>query len=143
MNRRLGIGQIHNRGLHYVLLTHPKPDGTPYATPDWHWLGEVCNAARWLGYVPFDQIVDERNAEPVLRLWKPPQPLPYVSVDFDVVVPDADELEPYVGVVDFTGTQPYHVTSSRRMLRVLFAVVAVEINELVVVHLGLSGSPIC
>ncbi len=106
---RLGVTrQIHNRGLHYILLGQPKPDGSlyghahhektnrgakPKVDPDWVWLVGVSNAARWLGYIAFDQIVDNKHAEPVLRLWKPPQPRPYVSVDFDVVVPDAYDLE--------------------------------------------------
>jgi hypothetical protein len=107
---RIGVtGQIHNRGLHYVLLGQPKPDGTPYTAADWPWLVGVSNVARWLSYIPFDLIVDNKHAEPVLRLWKPPQPRPYVSVDFDVVVPDAYDLEPYVGVAEFTGSQPYHL----------------------------------
>ena len=34
----------------------------------WKWLTDrVCKAARWLGYVPFDQVTDQRNAEPVIR----------------------------------------------------------------------------
>lgn len=106
---RLGIGQIHNRGLHYVLLTQPKPDGTAYATTDWAWLVGVSNVARWLGYVPFDQIVDQKNDPPVIRLWTPPQPSPYVSMDFGIYLPDVDDLRPRAGIRQFTGTQPYHL----------------------------------
>ncbi len=108
----LGLtGQIHNRGLHYVLLGRAKPNGSTYANTavDWVWLQDVSKAARWLGYVAFDQITDERNEAPTVRLWKPPQPLPYVSVDFDVSIPDAYDLEPYAGITEFTGTQPYHL----------------------------------
>jgi hypothetical protein len=62
-----------------------------------------------LGYVPFDRITDQKNDPPVVRLWKPPQPKAYLSVDFPVTVPDADDLEPRVGVDGFRGTQPYHL----------------------------------
>jgi hypothetical protein len=106
----LGItGKIHNRGLHYALLTQPLPCGDPYTVADWAWLEGVSNVARWLGYVPFDRVTDERNAEPVLRLWKPPQPLGYVSTDFGVYLPDADDLTPRAMLEEFTGTQPYHL----------------------------------
>jgi hypothetical protein len=105
----LGVGRIHNRGLHYVLLGQLKPDGTPYSTADWPWLGGVSNVARFLGYVPWDQIADERNAEPTLRLWRPPQPKGYVTVEFELAVPSAEDLEPYVGIEEFRGKQPYHL----------------------------------
>lgn len=106
---RLGVGRIHNRGLHYVPLGQPKPDGTPYSTADYAWLGGVINAARWLKCIPFDQITDERNAAPVFRIWTPQQPKGYVTVDFDLVVPSAEDLEPYVGIEEFRGKQPYHL----------------------------------
>jgi hypothetical protein len=106
---RLSVGRIHNRGLHYVLLGQTKPDGTPYSTADWPWLGGVSNVARFLGYVPWERIADERNAEPIFRIWTPPQPLGYVAVGFDLVVPSAEDLEPYVGIEEFREKQPYHL----------------------------------
>ena len=114
MMNKLGIGRIHARGLHYSVLTHPKPDGTRYTTTDddWEWLLAALKAARWLGDIDFDRITDKKHDAPVTRLWHPPpQPTPYVWVDsrFEVTVPDADDLEPYIGVDDFDGTQPYHL----------------------------------
>lgn len=106
---RLGIDRIHNRGLHYALLTQPKPDGKPYTTTDWAWLIGVSNVARFLGYVPFDQIVDQKNDPPVVRLWRPPQPKGYVAMDFDIVLPDVADLTPQAKIREFTGTQPYHL----------------------------------
>ena len=68
---RLGItGQRHLRGLHYILIGQPKPNGQPYTNTesDWRWLSEtVAKSARWLGYIPFDRIVDQRNDEPEIR----------------------------------------------------------------------------
>jgi hypothetical protein len=110
----LGLGdrRIHLRGLHYMVLGRPKPDGTPFANTetDWLWLSAGAGkAARWLGYLPFDQIVDQRNTPPIVRVFKRPDPRPYLTVDVDIDVPPVDELMPTVGVADFDGVQPFKV----------------------------------
>ncbi len=110
--QELGLGdrKIHLRGLHYMVLGRPRPDGTPYTNTDedWLWLtGSAGKAARWLGYLPFDQITDQRNAAPEVRIFTPPDPRPYLTVGADVEIPDADELMPQVAVDGFTGAQPY------------------------------------
>jgi hypothetical protein len=67
--------RVHFRSLHYMLLGQPRPDGRPYENTyeQWGWLyGVAGKAARWLGYVPFGQIMDQRNAEPVIRMAAPP-----------------------------------------------------------------------
>ena len=71
---RLGLGQrrVHLRGLHYMMVAGEvaKPDGLPYTNTeeDWTWLVmHAAKAARFLGYIPFAQIVDARNAEPVVN----------------------------------------------------------------------------
>lgn len=109
---RLDIGgQRHLRGLHYILIGQPKPDGKPYANTDadWTWLALTAKAARWLNYVPFDRIVDQRNDAPVVRKWTPPQPEPCISVNLKVVIPDADDLTPLVWVDGPGDPQPYHL----------------------------------
>jgi hypothetical protein len=108
----LGVtGQRHLRGLHYILIGQPKPNGLPYTNTDsdWKWLISAAKAARWNQYIPFDQIVDQRNDAPVIRKWSPPDPEPYVWVDFDVVVPGIDEITPLAGIEGFTENQPYHL----------------------------------
>lgn len=110
--QELGLGdrKIHLRGLHYMVLGRPKPDGTPYTNTDedWLWLtGNAGKAARWLGYLPFDQITDQRNAAPEVRIFTPPDPRPYLTVGADVEIPDAEELMPQVALDGFTGAQPY------------------------------------
>ena len=65
--------------------------------------------ARWLDYVPFDQIIDQKNDAPVIRLWRPPQPKGYVAMDFEIYLPDVDDLTPRAKIREFTGTQPYHI----------------------------------
>jgi hypothetical protein len=110
----LGDQRIHLRGLHYAITMHTspiiKPNGERYVNDDknWEWLQNgPAKDARWLGYLPFDQITDERNAAPVTRIWTPREPRPYLSVDVDIDVPDLDDLMPSVGVANFDGVQPY------------------------------------
>lgn len=110
--RSLGmqVRTIHLRGLHYAVIGVPKPNGQPYRNvdEDWRWLQEkAADAARWLGYVPFDRIVDQRNAPPVVRVLERKTPYPFVSTQIRVEIPDADDIEPFVGVLDFEGVQPY------------------------------------
>jgi len=108
----LGTRRIHLRGLHYMVLGRPKPDGSPYTNTDkdWEWLqGNAAKAARWLGYLPFGQIVDQRNAEPAVYLHENGDPEPYVTTDFHIDVPDADELLPQVGVYGFEARQAYRI----------------------------------
>ncbi len=112
--RDLGLGdrKIHLRGLHYMVLGRPKPDGTNYRNTDadWLWLqGDAAKAARWLGYIPFDQIVDQRNAEPEVREFSQPEPWAYLTVGIDVELPDADDIMPGLSVEDFRGVQTHRV----------------------------------
>jgi hypothetical protein len=109
---RLGLGsrQIHPRGLHYMFIGQPKPDGTPYENtdPDWVWLSEkAVKAARWLGYIPFTQITDQRNAEPVIREFSRPEPGAYLSTELNIEIPY--DIEPELYTLDFRGVQPYRL----------------------------------
>jgi hypothetical protein len=62
----------HWRGVHYVLVAAGdviKPNGTPYHNTfaDYLWLIEdAAKAARWLGYLDLDLIIDKRNDAPVI-----------------------------------------------------------------------------
>jgi hypothetical protein len=112
---RLGLGDrtIHLRGLHYMFVAAGdviKPNGDPYVNDEatWTWLQDnAADSARWLGYLEFDQIVDRRNAPPVIRLYEPTEPGWYLNVGLDCEVPMADEIEPRINVSGFVGTQPY------------------------------------
>ena len=106
-----------------------KPDGKPYTNTEdnWKWLSEgAAKAARFLDYVPFDQIFDARNAEPVTRIWTPPAPTPYMSGGIDVVIPDASEVEPRIEIEDFAGSQPYKlvIVGEKTSLRELLVPIA-------------------
>jgi hypothetical protein len=74
VNRFVPHGTVHLRGLHYRLVaaadvTRPDnglPDnGLPYINTEEAWTflcDKAAKAGRWLGYVGFDRISDERNA---------------------------------------------------------------------------------
>ena len=98
--------------MHYRLLKHPKPNGKEYDGTDWKWLSEkVVKAARWLSYVLFDWIEDQRNAAPELfqRELYDPRPGIVTSPGFAIYLPDADDLKPRANLPGFVGTQPYHL----------------------------------
>ena len=103
---------IHNRGLHYLLIGQRKPDGRVYENDErtWKWLSDrVSKAARWLGYVPFEQITDQRNAEPVVRILPAQaeeQILVYDSGDLDL---DAVNFAPWAHLEGGGGIQPYRL----------------------------------
>ena len=107
--------RIHQRGLHYAIVAAGdvvKPNGDIYSNTDadWMWLQQCAvKAARWLGYVPFAAITDERNAPPVIHRRPRVEPEPYVQIGIDVSIPDVDDLEPYAGASGFVGRQPYHL----------------------------------
>lgn len=112
---RLGLQDrtVHLRGLHYALIGSTRPNGQPYVNddPTWLWLsGTVAKAARWLGYLPWDQVVDQRNAAPTVRIHQPPDPRGLVTVgELGIYVPDVDELEPTIEAKDFRGVQPFKI----------------------------------
>jgi hypothetical protein len=111
----LGLGDraIHLRGLHYMVIGWKKPDGKPYINTDkdWLWLqSKAAAAARWLGYIPFDQIVDQRNDEPKIVPYVAPRPpQPWIYSDIDIEIPDAVDLQPRVYVAGFDAVQPYRI----------------------------------
>lgn len=108
-------GPIHLRGLHYALVSGEvsKPNGKPYTNTetDWTWLGEhAAKAARWLGYVRFEQLIDARNEAPIIN--SQADRTPEVSVlagRVEVSVPEIDSLKPEVFVEGFEARQHHHL----------------------------------
>jgi hypothetical protein len=114
LNRLVKRGKkIHWRGLHYVIVVKGnirKPNGEVFRNDDddWVWLSSVAGkAARWLGYVPFERITDNRNAEPIIHRKARVVPEAYVSIGLDVTVPDANDLEPMAIAEGFEPRQAY------------------------------------
>lgn len=100
---------IHLRGLHYSALSLEavKPNGEPYQNidADWLWIsGDAAKAARFLGYIGFDQINDQRNSPPVIREYEPPDPGAYLSTELGIEIPR--DITPTLYTEDFRGSQP-------------------------------------
>ena len=76
---------------------------------DWEWLSEPAGkAAKWLGYIPFERITDNRNAEPIIHRKARVRPEAFVSIGLDVTIPDADDIEPMAIASGFEPRQAYH-----------------------------------
>jgi hypothetical protein len=110
-----GAGQrAHWRGLHYAIVSAgdiKKPNGETYRNTedDWQWLiTNPAKAARWLGYVPFDRIVDQRNAAPIIHRKARVTPAAYLSIGIEVDIPDVADLEPTPGARGFVARQAFH-----------------------------------
>jgi hypothetical protein len=108
--------RIHWRGLHYAVVAAGnimKPNGEPYLNTDddWLWLSDTAGkAARWLGYVAFERIIDNRNSDPVIHRKAKVTPRRWLSIELDIAVPDVDDINPYAGVSDFEGRQAYSLS---------------------------------
>jgi hypothetical protein len=110
-------GVVHLRGLHYRLVasTALKPDGQPYrnTNENWQWLQTYpAKAGRWLGYVPFGRIVDERNAPPEVTTFdKYGKPFRWISGGYcGIELPSQDLVLPHAYCSPLAGRQPYRIT---------------------------------
>jgi hypothetical protein len=110
---RLDLYGKHLRGIHYALLgSTAMPNGAPYhnTAESWDWLQDVASkAGRWLGYVEFDAIRDQRNTAPVSRAMMGDrfEPTPILRVIPELYLPD--DLTPRVELADFMPAQAYHL----------------------------------
>jgi hypothetical protein len=92
--------KIHWRGLHYAIVVQgniKKPNSEIYRNDDdnWSWLSDSAGkAARWLGYIPFDRISDNRNSPPIIHRKARVKVASFVSIGLDVTIPDADDINP-------------------------------------------------
>lgn len=117
----LGIYGLHFRGIHYKLVSHRcadgtvgyrKPDGTNYTNTekDWEWLQNgPGKAGRWLGYVPFDRIRDERNAEPTIIIRGESVPTSQTNAGVGLDLPSIHMMLPLVYTDDFDRRQKYRL----------------------------------
>jgi hypothetical protein len=111
-------GRIHLRGLHYRLVSVSGiklPNGMPYVNNAkcYAALNQVSKPARWLGYVDFERIVDNRNEPPFMRVPEDTKPRDgragFVSTDDAPIIPRASLMLPRVGLVDDNFVQPYRI----------------------------------
>jgi len=105
--------RIHWRGIHYVLVARGnvvKPNGQTYVNDDdnWTWLINVAGkSARWLGYISFERITDNRNAPPIIHRRARVKVETFVSIGLDVAIPDANDLKPQPIAEGFEPRQAY------------------------------------
>ena len=111
--------QTHWRGLHYSIIMAKtkirKPDGQVYRNTDedWIWLSERAGkAARWLGYIPFDRIIDRRNSEPIIHRAEKVEPRAAIVSDIDSVE-FPDDIEPAPAALGFVARQTRRRASKR------------------------------
>jgi hypothetical protein len=110
------IATVHLRGLHYRISSAADvrtPNGKPYtnADPEWEWLQEdAAKAGRWLGYVDFSRIVDERNAPPEIYVPQVVQAQISLSRGQQPELPSSllDAL-PKFYLSNFNARQPYRI----------------------------------
>ncbi len=75
---------VHLRRIHYLLVSQPQPvlwpNGKPYENTvnDWQALDTASLAARYLGMIPPDVLVDRRNPEPRINAQFRDEPNPRV-----------------------------------------------------------------
>jgi hypothetical protein len=106
--------RAHWRGIHYAIVADGnivKPNGEIYrnTNDDWEWLiTNPAKAARWLGYVPFDRIIDQRNAAPIIHRKSWVSPGAGLSIGLDVEIPDAEAIEPLPIARGFIARQAFH-----------------------------------
>jgi hypothetical protein len=95
-----GPSTIHNRGIYYAFVGEiALPDGEPFINNDdcYRFVVEASNIARWLGYVPWSKIVDERSEAPVVKIRDQGTGKYYVDVPaLDSTDIDIDDLLPTV-----------------------------------------------
>ena len=106
--------RIHWRGLHYVLVSTSglvKPHGDIYVNDDdnWTWLINTAGkAARWLGYIDFERITDNRNAEPFIHHKASIKPEMFVTVGVEIAIPDVSDMELVPVAKGFVPKQAFH-----------------------------------
>jgi len=110
-----GTAGAHLRRIHYRLVSPPEgvrillPDGREYRNTerDWKYLCCASLSARYLGLVPFDCLIDQRNDEPMIfaaAAGEPGAVQTTVVSGVDLDVPDMPTL-PYYSTPDISAVQ--------------------------------------
>lgn len=124
----------HWRGLHYAIVAAGnvrKPNGEVYRNTedDWIWLSEKAGKpARWLGYISFDRIIDQRNAPPIIHRRPKVAPGAHLFIGLNVDIPDADDIKPLPHAVGFVARQAFQfcIFGEKSSLEEILLPIAVE-----------------
>ena len=120
------------------------PDGKRFVNDLKHWkaLGEASKAARWLGLVPFERIIDERNAPPEIYV---PGVTP-ISTDVNSgagceIPPTAEAALPRLYLAGFHGRQTHRIIfyGEKSSLSVVLRPIAEQIGAEMILVTGESS----
>jgi hypothetical protein len=106
---------IHLRGLFYLIVavgSVRRPNGELFTNtePTWAWFSErAAKAARWLGYVSFDRIIDERNAPPELFIAEPSPTYAGLFSGVAIELPDLDDAMPGIACGNWEARQSHRI----------------------------------
>jgi len=138
----------HLRGFFYLLVSSPDritaPDGKPLINDYKHWqaLQSASKAARWLGLVPFERIIDERNAPP--EIYVPGVTAISTGVDpgAGCEIPlTAEDALPSLRLTGFCGRQTHRIIfyGEKSSLSVVLRPIAEEIGAEMILVTGESS----
>jgi hypothetical protein len=148
-NRLLNPGQKrHLRGLFYrcVMLVETVfwPTGKPLINTYGNWMKfqKAAAAARWLGLVPFNQIIDARNDEAKVYVPEPTTINTIVSPGTNVVPPALEAALPAFHLTGFQGRQTYRIIfyGEKTSLAEILEPIAIRIGADMVLVTGESSS---
>jgi hypothetical protein len=147
-HRLVPAGTKHLRGLFYLLVSSPEPitgpDGKSFVNDYKHWqmLQSASKAARWLGLVPFERVIDERNAPPEIFV---PSVTPIsTSVDPGTgceIPTSAEAALPRLHLAGFSGRQTHRIIlyGEKSSLSVVLRPIAEEIGAEMILVTGESS----
>lgn len=101
----------HLRRVHYWTVSQDPPvimpDGMPYTNTQgcWEFMIEASKAARYLGLVPLDGIVDNKNPTPLVQAVYSDENTPSVEIG----IPDFDSPDIWINRPPASNAQPYHL----------------------------------
>jgi hypothetical protein len=108
-------GTKHLRGFFYLLVSTTNLtglDGNRFVNDykNWQALQKASKAARWLGLVPFDRIIDERNAPPEIFVPTASPILTSIDPGGDCDIPaTAEDALPKFCLTGFRGRQTHRI----------------------------------
>jgi len=114
-DRRVPPGATkHLRGFFYLLVTTTPtgPNGKTFVNDyqNWQLLQKAAKAARWLGLVPFDRIIDERNTQPEIYVPSVSPISTGVHAGAGCTIPiDAKDALPRLFIDGFRGRQTHRI----------------------------------
>jgi len=147
-DRIVPAGEKHLRGFFYLLVSSPDgilgPDGKPFVNDYKHWetMQKASKAARWLGLVAFERIIDERNAPPEIYV---PGVTPIstgISAGAGCEIPaTAEAALPRLHLLGFQGRQTHRIIfyGEKSSLSVVLRPIAEQIGAEMILVTGESS----